>query len=80
MLPVTQVYPLSNISAGARYCSNWTIVDDVAIESTEEFRVSLYVTDPFILLGEIATVTIQDNDRKNDCYKLETCTYRNIQT
>ena len=64
VFPVTQEYPLSNTIAGARYCSNWTIVDDDELEEQESFRVSLFVTDPFILLGELATVTILDNDCK----------------
>ena len=54
-------------SLGTRICVNVTIVNDVRVESEEDFSISLSSIDPVIIIdpdSEVLNVTILSEDRK----------------
>ena len=55
---------LSGDAVGTTQCMNITIIDDSAVEFSEQFFVSLDTNDPAALLDPIAqtTVVIEDSD------------------
>ena len=64
--PQTVVFPAGS-SVGERRCINITLNDDVLVEVPESFSVIADSTDPHVEFtpgGNVATVTITDNDSK----------------
>lgn len=64
--PQTVVFPLGS-AAGVQRCINIPLNDDTLVEVLESFSVSADSNDPnveFMPGGDVATVSITDNDSK----------------